>query len=518
MGSTAGRAWCDAGVELVIPLNWRSHLIKLAATITVLLALFWRDAAKMGEIWWTSSTFTHCLFILPIVGWLIWQRRDEIWLLTPRPFIPGLALVALGALGWLVGTAAGVGFVRHASLIFMIQSSVLTILGLQVTRGILFPLFYLAFLVPFGEELVPPLQTITAKLCMIFLGWAGIPAHIEGIFITTPTGNFRVAEACSGVKFLVAMFAYASLAANLCFKSWLRRALFMAVAIIVPILANGFRAYSTIHISEYTGSTAFASSMDHVIYGWFFFGFVMLVVMGLSWKFFDRKIGEPWLSDALKGEAPRPIFDMQWLPPFAVIVIALLPLSWQAALASDSRVDVSHRITLPEVRGWTRVAITQNFPWRPNFDGADHYLFGQYRNADGREIELAVALYGWQGEGRELVGYGQGAVEPESPWSWTNDTPSPSGGKAERIFAPGVAREVVSYYVLGGVTTGDAHKVKIETLKARLLGGNQAAAAVLIAAEDSKETPARPVIDAFLVSLGSPNALVDTLVSEARGR
>lgn len=72
--------------------------------------------------------------------------------------------------------------------------------------------------------------------------------------------------------------------------------------------------------------------------------------------------------------------------------------------------------------------------------------------------------------------------------------------------------------MLGGVTTGDAHKVKIETLKARLLGGDQAAAAVLIAAEDSKETPARPVIDAFLVSLGSPDALVGTLVSEARGR
>ena len=501
-----------------MPPSWRPHLIKLAATIAVLIALFSRDAAKMAQIWWTSSTFTHCLFILPIVGWLIWQRKDEIWLLTPRPFTPGLVLVALGALGWLVGDAAGVGFVRQASLVFMIQSSVLTILGVQVTRGMLFPLFYLVFLVPFGEELVPPLQTITAKLCMVFLGWVGIPAHIEGIFITTPSGNFKVAEACSGVKFLVAMLAYASLAANVCFKSWSRRALFMAVAIIVPILANGFRAYSTIHISEYTGSTAFASSMDHVIYGWFFFGFVMLVVMGLSWKFFDRKIGEPWLSDALKAETPRPARGRQWLAPIVVVAIALLPLGWQSALASYGRTAVSHIISLPEVPGWTRVAINQSFPWRPNFCGADHYLFGQYRNAAGQEIELAVALYGWQGEGRELVGYGQGAVEPESPWSWTNDTPPPTGGKAERIFASGVAREVVSYYVLGGVTTGDAHKVKIETLKVRILGGDQAAVAVLIAGEDSKAAPARPVIEAFLHDFGTPATFTAKLIREARGR
>lgn len=497
---------------------WRPSLVRLAATIAALLIIFWQDAAKMAQIWWTSSTFTHCLFIMPIVGWLIWQRRDELWRLTPRPFAPGLALVALGALGWLVGEASGVGFVRQASFVFLIQSSVLTMLGLQVTRGILFPLFYLSFLVPFGEELVPPLQTITAKLSMTFLGWAGIPAHIEGIFITTPTGHFKVAEACSGVKFLVAMLAYASLAANVCFKSWMRRALFMVVALIVPILANGFRAYSTIHISEFTGSTAFASSMDHVIYGWFFFGFVMLVVMGLSWKFFDRKIGEPWLSEGLKGEVPDRVRRRQWLLPLAVVLISLAPLGWQTTLASYGRTDMSHRITLPEVPGWVRVSITQSYPWRPNFDGADHYLFGQYRNAAGQEIELAVALYGWQGDGRELVGYGQGAVEPESPWSWTNDTPPPLGGKAERIFAPGAAREVVSYYVIDGVTTGDAHKVKIETLKARILGGELAAAAVLVAAEDSKEAPARPVIDAFLRDMGSPDLLVGALIREARGR
>ena len=244
---------------MTIPAHWRPHLTALAATVAALLAIFWRDAAKMAEIWWTSSTFTHCLFILPIVGWLVWQRRDEVVQLSPRAWWPGLAFVALGALGWLVGQAAGVAFVRQASLVFMIQSSVLAILGFQVTRGLLFPLFYLSVLVPFGEELIPPMQTITAKLCMIFLGWAGIPAHIEGVFISIPGANFEVAEACSGVKFLVAMVAYATLAANVCFKSWARRAAFMAFAIVVPVIANGFRAYSTIHIS-WAVSTDFAAS------------------------------------------------------------------------------------------------------------------------------------------------------------------------------------------------------------------------------------------------------------------
>ena len=132
-----------------------------------------------------------------------------------------------------------------------------------------------------------------------------------------------------GVKFLVAMLAYATLAANVCFVSWTRRVLFMIVAVVVPIIANGFRAYSTIHISYVSGNNHFAESVDHIIYGWFFFGFVMVVVMGLSWKFFDRKVDAPWLSDTLKsGGIAR---TASWRIPLAVIALALLPMGWQTA-------------------------------------------------------------------------------------------------------------------------------------------------------------------------------------------
>jgi len=185
---------------------------------------------------------THCLFIIPIIGWLIWQRKDELAPLAPHGYAPGLGLMALAALLWTLGQAGGIALFRHAALILMLQSSVLTILGPVVTRALLFPLFYLVFLVPVGEEAVPLLQTITAKLTMIMLHLSGIPATIDGVFITTPHGYFEVAEACSGVKFLVAMAAYGVLAANVCFKSWSRRIPFLIVALVVPVLANGVRA------------------------------------------------------------------------------------------------------------------------------------------------------------------------------------------------------------------------------------------------------------------------------------
>jgi exosortase A len=491
---------------------WRSHLQLLGGTIALILLLFFRDVADMVAIWWTSSTFTHCLFILPLVGWLIWQRRGEVALRTPRIWAPGLILVAAAGFGWILGEAAGVSLIRHASLVMMIQASVITLLGSSVARALMFPLFYLFFLVPFGEELVPPLQTVTAKLCMIFLGWAGIPAHIEGVFITTPTGYFEVAEACAGVKFLVAMVAYGTLVANVCFRSWARRIAFMALVLVVPILANGVRAYGTIHISALT-SNDFAESIDHVVYGWFFFAFVMAIVMGIAWKFFDRGIDDAWLGVAPAAALPQPI---RWFIPAGLAALLAIPLLWQFAQNTLGHVPMPNRIALPEIAGWQRVSNNAD-DWKPRFDGADHRLQGDYVNAKGDRVTLAIAVYAWQGDGKEIVGYAQGAADPDSHWSWTNDTPPPPGGKAERIFAPGLAREVASFYVTGAMTTGRAQIVKLATLKSRLLGGDQAAVALLVSAQDRREAPARRQIDAFLTAIGQPDQLAQNFVTKARG-
>lgn len=492
---------------------WKGHLQLLGAAIALILLLFFRDAADMAVIWWTSSTFTHCLFILPLVGWLVWQRRSEILLRTPRVWTPGLLLVAVAGFGWILGEAAGVSLIRHASLVMMIQASVITLLGRDVARGLTFPLFYLVFLVPFGEELVPPLQTVTARLCMLFLGWAGIPAHIEGVFISTPTGYFEVAEACAGVKFLVAMVAYGALVANVCFKGWLRRIAFMALVFTVPILANGIRAYGTIHISALT-SNDFAAGFDHVIYGWFFFAAVMAVVMGVSWKFFDRGIDDPWLDTPSDAAPPQPI---RGAVPVVLAALLAVPLLWQFVQTSLGHVPMPNPIALPEVAGWQR-ADTRMDDWKPRFDSADHRLQGDYVSAGGDRVTLAIAVYAWQDDGKEVVGYAQGAADPDSHWSWTNDTQPPPGGKAERIFAPGLAREVASFYVIGGITTGHARRVKLETLKSRLIGRDQSAVALLVSAQDRRDSAARPQIDAFLAALGPPQQLAQSILSSARGQ
>ncbi|RYM13233.1 MULTISPECIES: exosortase A [Sphingobium] len=491
--------------------GWRGHLIALGVVAFAIIALFFADVRGMVSIWWNASTFGHCLFIPFLIAWLVQQRLPGLRQLEPVAWTPGLVWLGAGALAWLLGAAAGVAMVRHGALIMMLQGATIALLGPAVARALLFPLFYAFFMVPFGEEIVPPLQLVTARLAMLLLDLSGVPAHMEGIFITTPTGYFEVAEACSGAKFLIAMTAYGVLVCNVCFKSWSRRAVFIVGALSLSVLANGVRAFATILVAHLTTVDA-AVGFDHVVYGWVFFAIVMAIVMATAWPFFDRKPGDPWFDPRALQGAVRASPRTGTIAGGALAVIVAAPL-WLATTAATAD-PLPLALTLPMVEGWTRTDARHAYPWTPRFDGADHFVIGRYRNGRGQVVDLAIAAFARQEEGRELVGFGQGAADPDSEWVWSSPARAPAYGRGEQITAPGpVVRHVVSFYGIGGgALSGSKPAVKLATMKARLLGQDQRAVALLVSAEDAEGRPSDSAIAAFLTDLGDVRVLADRSV------
>lgn len=274
---------------------WHRPLVSLALLWVAIAALFARDIAHMVSIWWTSSTYNHILLIPAILVWLVAERARLVATLTPTLWLPG-GLALLGALGvWAAGQATDIALLRHLGVVLLLQATVLVALGPVLVRALAFPLAYALLLVPFGDEVVPLFQHITAQLTMPLLALSGIPATLDGLYITTPSGMFVVAEACSGVMFLVAMAAFAMLAAHLCFKSWKRRIVFVASALLTTILANALRAFGTIVIAENWGH-AYATGVDHLIYGWVFFAVTLIAVMLVAHRWFDRPANDPAIN------------------------------------------------------------------------------------------------------------------------------------------------------------------------------------------------------------------------------
>lgn len=480
----------------------------LAVAALSIMALFHRDVIDMVSIWWNASTFGHCLFIPLIIGWLVQQRARHMRDMEPVAWAPGLLWLALGAFVWMLGEAAGVAVFRHGALILMLQGAVITLLGPAVSRALLFPLFYAFFMVPAGEELVPPLQLLTARLCMILLDLWGVPAHLDGIFITTPTGYFKVAEACSGAKFVIAMAAYGALVCNLCFASWTRRLLFLSGALSLSVLANGVRAFATILVAHYTSINA-AKGFDHVLYGWVFFAAVMVMVMAVAWPFFDRKPGDVWFEKRRLKKHERSRKSLIVALASALGLVMAAPLWLMAGVAASAALPGAP--AMPVVNGWALTTVQPRYPWKPRFDRSDHLLVARYGNDAGQMVDLAIATYDRQEEGRELVGFAQGAADPEQRWVWSSPAPAPGDALGEQITGPGpVIRHVVSFYVVGdGTPTGSATRVKLSTMIARLLGRDQRAAAILVSAEQRGERPADAAISAFLHDLGDVKELAD---------
>ncbi len=295
--AAAAPATTPAGRTL--PAAWRAPLAALGLAVAALIAVTAQGWEQMLHQWWNIDTYSHLLLMPFIIAWLVALKEEDLAALTPRPFAPGLMAVA-AALGlWWAGEAAGINLVAQAGAVGAVQAAVVTILGLRVAALLALPLALGCFLVPFGDEIIPPLQAITAEIAIALTHASGVAAEVEGIFIDTPAGLFVVAEACSGVKFLIAMVQLGVLVAFTRFSHWRDRALFLAACVIVPILANGVRAWATIYVAQFVGAER-ASGFDHIVYGWIFFAIVVAAMLGGAWRFFDREPEDyGWLPETL---------------------------------------------------------------------------------------------------------------------------------------------------------------------------------------------------------------------------
>lgn len=244
---------------------------------------------SMEMMWRKSDTFAHGYFILPISMWLIWRDKDYLLnskvqlTLLPIPFIT-VALIA-----WLFAFAGDINVLGQISAVTVLICLLWLLLGNALTWRYKFPLAYLIFAVPMGEGLIPVLQDITAWFTVEFLKLNGIPVFRDGLYIQIPSGMFEVAVACSGIRYLLACVAVGSLFAYLSFNSFKKQILFLMFSLILPIIANGIRAYGIVAIAYYS-DMEYAVGADHLIYGWVFFAFVIALMFYVGGKYTDNNV------------------------------------------------------------------------------------------------------------------------------------------------------------------------------------------------------------------------------------
>ena len=397
----------SAGAELKRMPAWRAALPALIVALLAIIGLYWLTAVGMAAIWWRSDTYAHGFLVVPIVLYMIYTRRQELVILEPHGAIVGLGLLLLLSLGWLAADVAETNVIQQVALVGMLQAAIYTQLGWQVVRIIAFPLGYLLFAVPIGEGLIPALQQLTAWFAVKGLLWTGIPVWWEGLYITIPTGNFEVAEACSGSRYLFASLALGFLYAYLSYRSLWRRVAFIALSIATPLIANGIRAYGIVMIAHLYG-IKFVEGVIHIIYGWVFFGFVVLLMfwIGSFWR--ESMDDAPAIAPLPPNQPPVPVPSsggyvgryVVWTLA-AILAAAVGPL-WADWINRAEKDAASVTLQAPAAVAPWQGPEADAGDWAPKFSGADAVVRSQYLR-DGRIVHLYIAYYRQQRPDAKLV-------------------------------------------------------------------------------------------------------------------
>ncbi len=261
---------------------WPTSIIVLAASVIGILAVF-RETTWSVLLMWRTTTYSHGFLILPICFYLVWTGRRRIGAVQPVPNPWALGLLAPLGLAWLLADLGAVPVAKQVALVGMLPAMVWVLLGTCVTRRMMFPLAFLFFAVPIGETLVPPLQGFTAFFAVKLPDLAGVPVVLEGRIISVPSGTWEVAQACTGLRYLISSVALGCLYSYLVYAGWGRRLGFLLASIVTPILANGVRVFGII-LSGHLASQRLAVRGDHLVSGWTFFALVMFLLFTLGWR------------------------------------------------------------------------------------------------------------------------------------------------------------------------------------------------------------------------------------------
>ncbi|UQV44050.1 exosortase A [Janthinobacterium lividum] len=380
-------------------------LLSLAAVVLLYHATFW----SMLELWARSQTFAHGFLIVPISCWLAWRQRSRLAALAPKPSRQGLLLLGALGLAWLLADAANVPVVEQYAATAMLPACVLAILGWPAVRLLAFPLAYLFLAVPFGEVFLDPLIDFTAAFTVTALQWTGVPVFRDGSHFSLPTGNWSVVEACSGLRYLIAALALGALYAHVNFHSTRRRLAVMAAALLVPILANGVRAYLIVMLGHLS-NMRLAVGVDHLIYGWLFFGLVALLLFWIAARWRELPLARAALPPTLPTVSVR--LGAGAASPRAVVhasvgcllLVALWPALALASHRDDGAILPATVLTLPDPPAWRRLHAAVP-AWQAPYAGAPALFAATYarQDGDGAPVGLQLHWYARQARDAELL-------------------------------------------------------------------------------------------------------------------
>lgn len=455
-------------------------IVCYAAFAVVAILATTPTAWHMAQTWVGSSSYHHGLFVAPAAIWMIATRAG--WPPEDSGTSRGLAITALGLMIWLVGFAGSAAIVSQAGLVTILIGGAGVLFSDRALTHWAYPLAFLYFMIPFGESIVPALQLGTAKAVVGLLSVFGFDVSIEGVLIHTDVGSFAIAEACAGLRLLIAALMISAIFAYAAFTSWSKRIAFLLFAAAFAIFANAIRAFVLVLIPLISGGDAHVGP-DHFIIGWVLYLTVLVILMLIGRRFADQRT-------SYKQHTISPPLQVG---PMIIASILIVSAAAYAHLVINRDINrpLPASIDLISVPGWQLLPPPEN--WSAQFPGADRTGAATYQK-DNQRVYVALSEFAYDRRDAEIASRANRA--------WDGMDWDRAGTYSEVIYLFGSSKErsfdviagpanrrllSLSAYWLDNKIYFNRRNVKLKQAMLKLQGRNPAGGVIILAASFRKD-------------------------------
>lgn len=229
--------------------------VPLIVLVVLLLASFtavfvrWL-VRQFGVDGWSANFFEDWghAYIVPFVsGWVVWKNRARIREAGPEVCWAGLGVMMLGIVSYVYFTT---GFPNHMfqgfAMILALAGLLLLMLGPRVFPMLVFPLGYLAFAVTISQMIMLKitfgLKLLASQGAWAILNLVGVDTDLKGNILEVHhdgiVSPLNVADACAGMRMVVAFVALGVAVAFLSCKQWWQRIAVVLLAVPVSVGMN----------------------------------------------------------------------------------------------------------------------------------------------------------------------------------------------------------------------------------------------------------------------------------------
>jgi len=237
--------------------NWRRLGLHTYIKILIIGGLFYclyhNEIRNIVHKWCTDSSWSHG-FLIPLFSlYFINQRKTEILTLQTRPNYLGLFFMICGIIFYpLNAVHFHIGYLQPIGMIATLAAIVLFLGGWPLVRCTWLPIVFLVFAVPLPDRyyvgLTMPLRLFSAKVAVIFMNLVNdLDATANGVVIDVVYKGHRfepplnVAEACSGMRLLMAFLALGVAMAYLHYRPFWQRLILLVSTVPIAVFCNIIR-------------------------------------------------------------------------------------------------------------------------------------------------------------------------------------------------------------------------------------------------------------------------------------